>query len=115
MYNHYKTAEALANLLDNQFNLLGFRFGFSAIIDAIPGIGDVIDAGLALYIVWIAFQLRVPITKIFQMLWNILVNFILGVIPVVGEATYLLRRVNYRNFQILKQYAPPQIVEGQIA
>jgi hypothetical protein len=114
MYKHYKTAEALANFLDNRYNFLGLKFGVAPVIGIIPGIGDLIDVGLSLYIVWIALQLSVPTSKIVQMFWNILINFIIGSIPIIGEATYILRRVNLKNFQILKQYAPPRIVEGQV-
>jgi hypothetical protein len=109
--DHYKTAEALANLLDNQVNFLGIRFGLAAVINLIPGFGDVLDALLSFYIVWIAVQMRIPSPKIGQMIANIIINFLIGLIPVIGDATYILRRVNWRNLQILKKYAPSRIYE----
>jgi hypothetical protein len=114
MYKHYKAAEALANLLDNQFNFLGIKFGFAAIINLIPGFGDLVDAILSMYIVWIAVRLKLPSYRIFQMIWNIIINFIIGIIPVIGDATYILRRVNMKNFQILRRYAPSRVMEGEI-
>ena len=114
MNKHLKFATLLANALDNTFSIGGIRFGFAALINVIPGIGDFIDVFLSLYLVWIARQLKVPQIRIAQMLWNILISFLIGLVPVVGDVTYLFRRANLRNLGILKKYAAPNIVEGKI-
>src|SRR4029079_10709239 len=85
MNQHLKVATRLANLLDNRFQLGPYRFGISGIINIIPGVGDVIDAVLSLYIVWIAFQMEAPGWILLQMLGNIGVNFVLGAVPFVGD------------------------------
>jgi hypothetical protein len=96
----------LAYALDNQFGIGNFRFGLSVLLDAIPGVGDFIDVVLSLYIVWIAMQMRVPSKIIGTMIGNIATNFVLGLVPVVGELTYMFRKVNIKNVNLLKQYAP---------
>ena len=105
MNNHLQVATRLANLLDNRFQLGKYRFGLSALLDLIPGIGDLIDAVLSLYLVWIAFQMAVPGRIILRMLWNIAINFIWGAVPVVGDLIYVFRKVNLKNLQLLHQYA----------
>lgn len=104
MENHLKTAEILANALDNSFSVGGYRFGLSVLIDLIPVVGDTIDLILASYLVWIAIKLRVPVFKLFQMGWNILFNYLIGLIPIIGDAAYILRRANMKNLEIIKRH-----------
>ena len=111
MENQLYIASLLANLLDNKFNLFGFRFGVSAVIDLIPGLGDIFDVLLSCYIVWIAIQMHIPKTKIAQMIWNILFSFSIGLIPLVGDAVYIFYKPNLRNLKILKSF-DNTILEG---
>lgn len=104
MNPHLKVATKLANLLDNRFQLGPYRFGWSAIINIIPGIGDVMDAILSLYIVWIAFQLKAPARLLLQMLGNITLNFVVGAVPILGDLIYVFRKVNLRNLHLLQTY-----------
>ncbi len=103
--DHLKNATTIANILDNQFSIAGIRFGLSAFIGMVPGIGDAIDALLSLYLVWIGVQMGMPFYRIGQMLWNIGINFLIGLVPVVGDATYILRRANMKNLKILQKFA----------
>src|SRR6476660_3421479 len=105
MNHHLKVATRLANLLDNSLQVGPYRFGLSGLINIIPGVGDVIDAILSLYLVWIAFQMEVPARIMLQMLGNIAINFVLGAVPVLGDLVYLVRKVNLKNLQLLQEYA----------
>jgi hypothetical protein len=111
MKNKIYLASLLANLLDNKFKLFGFRFGVSAVIDLIPGLGDILDALLSCYIVWIAIQMPIPKTKIAEMIWNILFSFLIGLIPLVGDTAYIFYKPNLRNLKILKSF-DNTILEG---
>jgi hypothetical protein len=109
--NNIYLASLLANILDNKFNLFGFRFGVSAVIDLIPGFGDILDVLLSCYIVWLAIQMPIPKTKIAQMIWNILFSFLIGLIPLVGDGVYIFYKPNLRNLKILKSF-DNTILEG---
>src|SRR5471030_3283387 len=111
MENQLYIASLLANVLDNKFNVFGFRFGVSAVIDLIPGLGDILDALLSFYIVWIAIQIHIPKTKIAQMIWNIIFSFLIGLIPLAGDAVYVFYKPNLRNLKILKNF-DNTILEG---
>lgn len=113
MKNQIYVASLLANILDNKFNLFGFRFGVSAVIDLIPGFGDILDALLSCYIVRLAIQMHITKTKIAQMIWNILFSFLIGLIPVLGDAAYIFYKPNLRNLKILKSF-DNTIFEGTI-
>ena len=56
MQNHLKTASYIADLLDNKFKVLGFRFGIDPLLGLIPGGGDLVSFLLSLYIVWIGVK-----------------------------------------------------------
>jgi len=105
MESHLKAATVFAYLLDNQFNLFGLRLGLTSILDFIPGFGDAAAAILSLYLVWIALELDVPRMKILEMIFNILVNFVIGLIPFIGDLAYIFRKANMKNLRILKEYA----------
>jgi len=53
--------EGLARWLDYAFVLPGgFRFGFAGVVGLVPGLGDVVDALVSLYIVGRAIPLGIP-------------------------------------------------------
>jgi len=105
MKSHLRTAIVVSHILDNQFGLFGLRFGLNSFLDLIPGMGDVVAALLSLYIVWIGWEMGLPRLKIIQMVGNILINFLIGLIPIVGDVVYIFRKANVKNVKILQDYA----------
>lgn len=97
-------AKILATLLDSQFHLFGITFGLTLLLDLIPEIGDIVAFILSLYFIYLAISLKAPKTLVARMLFNIGINLLLGLIPVVGEATYILRKANLYNIALLKSY-----------
>lgn len=112
MDSHIKVAEALVQLLDNKFHFLGLRFGLDPLLGLIPGIGDFISAVISFYLVWIGVQMKMPKEKINEMIQHIITDFILGVIPIVGDVSDFVYKANEKNLKILKEYAA--IIEGQL-
>ncbi len=104
MQNHLKTASILTKLLDEEFKIFGFKFGLDPLIGLIPGIGDSIAFFLSLYLLWIAVNLNIPNNKKFQMLFNIVFDFLLGLIPFIGDISDFIFKANSRNLKILKDY-----------
>ena len=62
----------VARLLDSAVLVPGLnrRVGFDAVLGLVPGVGDVISAALASYIIWEARQLGLPRWKIARMIGN---------------------------------------------
>jgi hypothetical protein len=58
-------------------------------------------------------QLHIPKIKITKMIWNILLSFIIGLIPLFGDAVYIFYKPNIRNLTILNRYENT-IIEGTI-
>jgi len=114
MESHLKAATILSHVLDDQFVLLGVRVGLNSFIDLLPGLGDIVAALLSLYLVWIAVEMGLPKLKIVHMLWNILINFLIGLILVIGDAVYIFRKANMKNLRILQEYAKKYPHNGEV-
>ncbi len=113
MNGHLAAARRLARILDSQFNVLGFKFGLDPVIGLFPWIGDVISAGLSVYIIWIAQKAGVGSEKIGRMVGNILVDLLLGVVPIVGTIGDFFFKANLKNLEILEKELEG-VVEGEI-
>ena len=103
--------EALARWFDYAFAAPGgFRFGLAGIIGLIPGIGDVFDALVSLYIILRAIQLGVPRVALVRMLVNVGIEGLAGAVPFIGDLFDVAFKANRRNYQLLKRhiYQPKQ-------
>jgi Domain of unknown function (DUF4112) len=97
--------EALARWLDYAFALPGgFRFGIAGIIGFIPGIGDVIDALISLYIVVRALQLGIARVAVARMVVNVAIEALAGSVPFVGTVFDMAFKANRRNYELLKKH-----------
>jgi hypothetical protein len=97
--------EAVARWMDYIFVLPGgFRFGFSGIIGLVPGIGDLIDAMVSVYIVWRAIQIGIPRVTITRMVLNVGIEGILGAAPFIGDLFDVIFKANRRNYELLSTH-----------
>lgn len=113
MEQHLRFARILTNILENQFSVGGYRLGLDPILGLIPGIGDLIPLMVSFYVLWIAYKLQLPNTKIAQMIWNNIIEFFVGLFPIVGGLADNMYRANTRNMKILENYSA-EIIEGQV-
>jgi hypothetical protein len=81
-----------------------FRFGIDPLIGLIPGIGDTSSALVSAFALIQAARLGVPKILLARMALNILINEIIGIIPVVGDAFSFWFKSNARNYQIIKSH-----------
>lgn len=114
MREHLKFARSLSKLLDSQFKIGKFSFGLDPILGLFPGFGDLVSLGLSGYIVWIGIQLKLPPERIVQMIGNLALDFLVGLIPVIGDIADFAIKSNIKNLKILEKYAPADILEGEI-
>jgi hypothetical protein len=97
--------EAIARWMDYAFVLPGgFRFGFSGFIGLVPGIGDLVDALVSVYIVWRAIQIGIPRITITRMVLNVGIEGILGATPFIGDLFDVIFKANRRNYELLKTH-----------
>src|SRR6185503_11734310 len=82
-----RRARRLAQLMDSEFEIAGYRIGWDPIIGLIPGAGDFITSIIALYPLILARKHKLG-GRVLQsrMLLNLLVDFGVGSIPLAGDA-----------------------------
>jgi hypothetical protein len=116
MVFNIKTAKLLTNILENEFRIANFKFGLDPIIGLVPVLGDLLGAGISLYLIGVALEHKLPKYRIFQMIFNILIDYLGGSIPLLGTIFDFAFKANSRNFQILKKYIKEEseILEGEI-
>jgi len=83
---------------------LGIRIGLDPIIGLVPGLGDLIGAGVALWIVAEAVRLGASGVVLFRMLVNIAIDTLGGAIPVAGDVFDALWKANLKNVQLLERH-----------
>ena len=98
--------EALERLLEGLFEVpgLGRKVGLDAIVGLIPVAGDVITAGMGLYLVWEARNLGMPKWQLWRMAGNVGIDSLLGAVPLAGDLFDLVYRSNTKNLKIIRRY-----------
>ena len=81
-----------------------FRFGLNSVIGLTPAAGDVMLAGISLYIVNEARKLGLPKEKIARMVANIGVEAAAGAVPVLGTLFDMGYKANLRNIAIIEEH-----------
>lgn len=109
---HLKTAQYLADLLDSKFKIGGFRFGLDPLIGLLPFIGDAVVLLVSVYILWIGEKMKVPEDKFSQMVSNVVIDTLMGFVPVVGDIGDFIFKANVKNLDIIKKHGQ-FIVEGE--
>ena len=83
---------SLQQLLDSAFRVPGtnIQFGWDPIIGLLPWIGDILAAIFSCAIILQAHHMQVPRVVQLRMVMNVLIDVVLGVIPVFGDVADLL-------------------------
>jgi hypothetical protein len=99
--------DRLAWWLDSAIRIPGtrFRIGFDALIGLVPGVGDLIGAALAAYIVAAAARRGLPGSVLLRMALNVGADAIVGAVPLLGDLFDAAWKANERNVALLRQYA----------
>ncbi len=97
-----KDIKKLSETLDTKFKIGPIRFGLDSLIGFVPGIGDVISSLLSLYIVFRAFMSGLDVVIIFRMLVNVLIDTVIGSIPLVGDVFDIFWKSNQKNLRLFE-------------
>ncbi|HEX2493816.1 MAG TPA: DUF4112 domain-containing protein, partial [Steroidobacter sp.] len=95
----------LAWLLDNSIPLPGgYRVGVDALIGLVPGLGDALGAALSAYIINEARVLGAPRSVLMRMTLNVLIETVLGAVPLAGDILDAAFKANMRNLDLLAKH-----------
>ena len=96
--------DSLAHVLDDSFRIpgTGIRFGMDAVIGLVPGFGDAAGGLMSAYIVLQAARLGTPVPVLLRMLLNVLVETVVGGVPLLGDLFDAGYKANLRNLTLLR-------------
>ncbi|PWN88114.1 hypothetical protein FA10DRAFT_268337 [Acaromyces ingoldii] len=95
-----------AHYLDKGFSICGLRFGWTAIIGLIPGVGDATDAALNWFLVVKPARDggELPSWLVRKMVFNNAVSAGVGLVPIAGDIMLAVWKANSRNVNLLEEY-----------
>lgn len=101
-----RRVEMMEKLLERSFVIPGTRqpVGLDAILGLVPIGGDVIAAAMSGYIVWEARNLGMTKGQIARMAGNVGFDWMIGLIPLVGDAADFFFRSNTRNLRMIRKH-----------
>lgn len=91
--------------MDSRYRLPGgIRVGWDGILGVIPGVGDLVTNGAAVYILARAALLGVPGTILFRMAINLVIDNFLDAIPFLGNIADFFWKANLKNMALIDNY-----------
>lgn len=88
-----------------------FRFGLSPLIGLLPIVGDFAGLVLSLYVLYEARKIGASSKVQQKMIRNMLIEFVGGLLPVLGDAFDAVYKANTKNTQLLRNYLYRQLGE----
>jgi hypothetical protein len=106
----------LAAILDDIFRVPGtrIRFGLDFLIGWIPGIGDALSGAASVIIIVAAWRRGAALVTLARMITNVLLETLIGVIPVVGDLFHVVWKANRRNYRLLMRETSRGPGESQV-
>ena len=96
--------ERLSWLMDNNFQIAGFRFGLDPILNFIPFAGTIASFGTSFVLVMVMWRNGASSKLVVKMLINISIDAILGAIPIVGNVFDFFNKANAKNIKLMKEH-----------
>lgn len=96
----------LSRWMDGLFELpaLRLRFGLDPILGLLPGVGDLASTVIALYILQAGTRLGASRLTLARMSLNLLLDWAIGSIPILGDAFDVYWKANERNVRLLERH-----------
>ncbi len=101
-----KGIHTLAKLMDSQFRIPGteYRFGLDSVIGLIPGVGDLSTFAVSGYMLTLMAKNGASGFVMARMILNILIDAIIGSIPLIGDIFDLGFKANMRNMKLMQEH-----------
>jgi hypothetical protein len=105
----------ITRLMDDVFEIpvLQRRVGLDALIGLVPVVGDLVSAGIGLYLVWEARELGASRWLQARMIGNLVLDFLVGAVPVLGDYFDVLFRAHRRNLNLLQKELGEPYLDGE--
>jgi len=96
----------VALLMDRLIRIPGVqkRLGLNPILDLVPGFGDIAAAVISVSVLLYGIRRGIPKILLGRMALNVLINEVVGIIPVVGSIFAFWFTANTRNYELLRAH-----------
>jgi hypothetical protein len=102
--NNLKRVKSMSRIMDSQFEgPFGIRFGVDAIIGLIPIFGDLFTSLFSAYIIFEAARAGCSPIVLIRMSMNIMLENIVGLLPVAGNIFDIFWRSNNKNVELFER------------
>jgi hypothetical protein len=105
-YTSLQRLRQLSYVLDNAIPIpgTGYRIGLDPILGLLPGAGDTVAGVLSAYIVVEAARMGIPRETLVRMVSNIILEVVLGSVPLLGDVFDAMWKANARNITLLESH-----------
>ena len=80
------------------------RLGLNPILDLVPGFGDIAAALISVSVLVYGIRRGIPKILLGRMALNVLINEIVGIIPIVGSIFAFWFTANTRNYELIREH-----------
>ena len=80
------------------------RLGLNPIVDLVPGFGDIAAALISVSVLVYGIRRGIPKILLGRMALNVLINEVVGIIPVVGSVFAFWFQANTRNYDLVRDH-----------
>jgi hypothetical protein len=96
--------DRMAGWLDNRFRIPGtpIRFGIDSLLGLIPGVGDVTTGAFSCFIIYQGYRLGVRKRTLLRMTKNVVLDTVIGSVPLIGDLFDIGWKANLRNVEHIK-------------
>ena len=99
-----RSIERLSRTMDSLIKLpIVGGVGLDSLFGLFPVVGDTVSAGVSVSLIFRSLRYGIPREIITKMLANVLVDLLLGSIPVVGDLADMWFKANDRNVELLRR------------
>jgi len=115
-----KSAEPIfkwvALIMDRLIQIPGIkrRLGLNPILDLVPGFGDIAAGLISVSVLVYGIRRGIPKVLLGRMALNVLINEVVGIIPIVGSVFAFWFTANTRNYDLVREHldAPRRSTKG---
>lgn len=99
----------LAWVLDRSIPIGKWRIGLDPILGLLPGFGDWAGALMSLYVLYEGARLGLPTRVLTRMSTNIVIEALVGAVPVLGDLFDMAWQANTRNVRLVEEHYKPNL------
>ena len=96
--------DRFSDLMDTRLRIAGVPFGLDSLLGIIPVAGDAVTGAAGLYALGTAARLKLPITAHIHIIWNLVVDVVLGSVPLAGDVFDFFFRSHRKNFRVVEKH-----------